>query len=107
MSRRTEAREKLLARQRDDDLRWFIGSPRGRRMLRSMIEDSGYGKHAFMGNSRDTYDAGRQKFVAGLVAEVKALSLEQFHLMEIEARADEISANHAESAPDDNSEQPE
>lgn len=104
MSRRSEARDKLLAKQRDDDVRWFIGSARGRRMLRQMIEDSGYGKHTFMGNSRDAYESGRQKFVAGLVEEVKRLSLEQFHLMEIEARADENDANHAESAPDDNNE---
>lgn len=104
MSRRSEAREKAQAKQHDDDLRWFIGSQRGRRMLRAMIADSGYGKHTFMGNSRDTYEAGRQKFVAGLVEEVKTLSLEQFHLMEIEARADEIDANHAESTPDDNNE---
>lgn len=104
MSRRTEARDKLLIRQREDDIRWFIGSAKGRRMLQQMIVDSGYGKHTFMGNSRDTYEAGRQKFVAGLVNDIKTIALEQFHLMEIEARVDEISANHAETAPDDNDE---
>lgn len=104
MSRRTEAREKLLARQRDDDLRWFIGSVRGRRMLRAMIADSGYGKHTFMGNSRDAYEAGRQKFVAGLVEEIKTLTLEQFHVMEIESRTEETNAILAESTPDDNNE---
>lgn len=104
MSRRSEAREKLLAKQRDDDMRWFMGSVRGRRMLRTMIEDSGYGRHVFMGNSRDAYEAGRQKFVAGLVEEIKALSLEQYHLMEMEARSDAIDANHAEITPDDNNE---
>lgn len=102
MSRRSEAREKLLAKQREDDLRWFMGSPRGRRMLRAMIADSGYGRHVFMGNSRDTYEAGRQRFAATLVEEVKGLSLEQFHLMEIEGRAEEKDANLAENTQDDN-----
>lgn len=107
MSRRSEARDKLLAKQREDDIRWFIGSVRGRRMLRAMIADSGYGKHTFMGNSRDTYEAGRQKFVAGLVEEIKTLTLEQFHLMEIEGRTEETDAILAETAPDDNDNQPE
>jgi hypothetical protein len=107
MSRRSEARDKLLAKQREDDIRWFIGSVRGRRMLRAMIENSGYGRHTFMGNSRDAYEAGRQKVVAGLVEEIKALTLEQFHLMEIEGRTEETSANHAETTPDDNDDLPE
>ena len=84
-----------------------MGSVRGRRMLRAMIADSGYGKHTFMGNSRDTYEAGRQRFVAGLVGEAKALSLEQFHMMEIEGRTEENDANHTDSTPDDNNDQPE
>lgn len=88
MSRRTEKEAKRRQRQREDDLRWLIGAPQGRRILRKLMEDARHDRPTFSGNSRDAYILGQQKLVSDLVQEVKDAALEDFHRLELEARAE-------------------
>lgn len=103
MSRRTEKEARRKARQREDDLRWFIGAPAGRRILRELIDSSGYARPQFAGNSSDAFRIGQQKLVAGLVDEIKSTALEDFHRLELESRAQQQldAAANADGEDDD------
>lgn len=101
MSRRQDRERKRAEREREDELRWFIGDVRGRRMLRRLITDSRYGQPNFSGNSRDAFEIGRQKLVADLVNEIKVVALDQFHRLEVEAQDDERRYAQAQAEPDD------
>lgn len=101
MSRRQEKERRRKERQREDDLRWFIGAPAGRRLLRELMEASCYGRPQFAGNSSDAFRIGQQKIVATLVDDIKGVALEDFHRLEIEARAETQIEAAAASRDDD------
>lgn len=101
MSRRTEREEKRKQRQREDDLRWLIADPRGRRILRQLMADARHDQPTFNGNSRDAYVIGQQKLIADLVREIKAVALPDFHRLELEAQAEETLERQQQEPADD------
>lgn len=101
MSRRAEQREKRKQRQREEDLRWFIGDARGRRLLRQLMADARHDQPTFNGNSRDAYVIGQQKLVADFVREIKAVALSDFHRLELEAQAEETLERQQQEPADD------
>lgn len=87
LSRRQRRALKRAREQRAADLQWLMRDARGRRIVAKLLDDTHVGRNAFTGNSQGFFQQGKQAIGNGLVAEIKACALLEFHAMELEQRA--------------------
>jgi hypothetical protein len=103
MSRRSDKREKLARQQRENDLRWLLSHPQGRRIVAERIEASGMDiVSPFTGNSSTFWNMGRHDFMRQWANEMKAVALADFRRMEDEFLSASKIAEQERNLPDDN-----
>ena len=81
--------QEAVARQRElDDLRFLLGHPQGRRVLRRIIEKTGIYRSSFHTNgSVTTFNEGRRDIGLWVLAELSAASPDGFHkILEIKPK---------------------
>lgn len=102
MSRRSDQRRKRAAEQYDNDLRWLVSDPRGRRIVQALGDDVGlHTVSPFTGNSATFYKIGQQDLVRGFVNQLRRVALADVRRMEDEALAATQRAEQERDLPDD------
>lgn len=94
-------REKTLAEQQhEDDTRWLMGDPRGRRLVWRWLADGGLFRASFIaGDSHATaFREGERNAALRLHAQVMQHAPEQFVRMLAEAQAEADSRAHTAAA---------
>lgn len=82
-------REKLGLEKDQNDLRWVMSMPQGRRFLWRILEGCGIYKSSFTGSSETFFLEGQRNVGLKLLAEIMEADSESYMLMQREARARE------------------
>lgn len=80
--RRREEEARRLRMQRAEDIKWLMGSDRGRRLMWALLEDAKTYQHTFNTNAMTmARDEGRRSFGLDLLAYVQMTCPEMFVVM--------------------------
>lgn len=82
--KKAETKERLGQRQQDDDLRWVMSTPAGRRFLWSMMSDCKTFAPVWESSARIHYNAGQQDIGMGIFRNIMRLEPETFLKMKRE-----------------------
>jgi hypothetical protein len=72
--KKQEERSKKKLQREQDDLRWILSDPRGRRFIWKWLNKAMTFETGFMGNSRDVYEWGKQFIGKSLQKEIMDVS---------------------------------
>jgi len=73
------------AETRENDIRWLMSDPRGRRIVWAFLEETGIYRSSFTGNSTTFFNEGRRDVGLKLLAEINEIAVDQYTLMVKEA----------------------
>lgn len=80
--RRNEEKQRLAKLQEDEDLRWLMGTVRGRRVMWRLLGISGLFRNPFAGVREQTdFNCGMQAIGQTLIAQIHATCPELYHEM--------------------------
>jgi hypothetical protein len=95
-----EIRAKLLRESEESDVRWLMGTRRGRRIVWRLLDRAGVFRSTFSQNSMQmAFAEGKRDYGLGLLASVHALCADQYPVMVKEATDNDDSSSNT-SNPD-------
>jgi len=77
----SDERNKLSADQEKEDMKWLMGSTRGRRIVWRLLERTGVYRSSFTGNSETFFREGQRNVGLMLMAQINEFSPDQYALM--------------------------
>lgn len=82
----SDERNRLTVEQERDDMKWLMGSKRGRRIVWRLLERTGVYRSSFTGNSETFFREGQRNVGLMLMAQIHEVCPDQYALMLKEQR---------------------